>query len=337
MLRSQFRRGFTLIELLVTIAIIAILVALLLPAVQQAREAARRASCKNNMHQFGVALGSYFDTFTMLPAGCVNPRGPIAHRPAGFHHSWIWALLPHLDQRSASDGLDQNLGAYDVANRPVARLVLPILLCPSDTPSRTSIDRVMRGAGLNNYAGVHHPVEAPIDTTNHGSFYVNSFLRYEEIPDGTAYTIGLGEIFRDPTNLGWVSGTRSTLRNTSGINKTKVGIRPYANDPATIVDQKQVEDSAPLDEIFPLGPEPGGDEDATEMLPTPEEGAILRPPAPPVAVNLDYSVGGFDSRHAGGAQFLLLDSSSRFISENISPGLFEQLADRADGGVTAEF
>jgi len=337
MLRSQSRRGFTLIELLVTIAIIAILVALLLPAVQQAREAARRASCKNNLHQFGVALGSYYDAFTMLPAGCVNPRGPIAHRPAGFHHSWIWALLPHLDQKPAFNGLNQDLGSYDLANRPVAKVVLPVLLCTSDTPSRTSIDRVMRGAGLNNYAGVHHPVEAPIDTTNHGSFYVNSFLRYEDVPDGMAYTIGLGEILRDPTDLGWVSGTRSTLRNASTLNKTKVATRPYANDPATIVEQKQIEDTAPSAELFPLDPEPGVDEESSEKLPTPQEGAILRPPAPPLAVNLDYSVGGFDSRHTGGAHFLLLDSSTRFLSQNISPGIFEQLADRADGSVTQEF
>jgi prepilin-type N-terminal cleavage/methylation domain-containing protein len=334
--RPQSRRGFTLIELLVTIAIISILVALLLPAVQQAREAARRSQCKNNLRQLGVALSSYYDGFTMLPAGCVNRRGPIAHRPAGFHHSLFWALLPHMDQSAAFAKLDQDVGAYDVANRPVAKQVVPTLICPSDIPLRHSTDRVMRGAGLNNYVGVHHPVEAPIDTTNHGSFYVNSFLRYEEFSDGTANTIGIGEILKEPTNLGWVSGTRSTLRNASEFNKAKKGrVRPYANDPATVVERSQEPEPAPVpdEELFLSEPEDGEEPKPAE----PKEGAILRPPAPPLAVNLDYAVGGLTSLHTGGAHFQMMDSSVRFLSENINPVTFQQLADRADGGTPADF
>ncbi len=338
MLRSQSRPGFTLIELLVTIAIIAILVALLLPAVQQAREAARRTQCKNNLRQLGVALGSYYDGFTMLPAGCVNRRGPIAHRPAGFHHSLFWALLPHLDQAAAFAKLDQDLGAYDVANREVARLVLPVLICTSDIPLRRSTDRVMRGAGLNNYAGVHHPVEAPIDTTNHGSFYVNSFLQFEEFTDGMSHTIGIGEILKDPTNLGWISGTRSTLRNASALNKAnKRGVRPYANDPATVVDRSTMPDFAPEEEVFLYELEPETEEGEEPKPAVVEEGALLRPPAPAMAVNLDYTVGGFDSPHTGGAQFLMMDTSVRFLSENIAPDTFQRLADRADGGPMVEF
>jgi prepilin-type N-terminal cleavage/methylation domain-containing protein len=336
--QTQIRRGFTLIELLVTIAIIAILIALLLPAVMQAREAARRTQCKNNLRQLGLAVGNYYDAFTMLPAGCVNRRGPIAHRPAGFHHSLFWAILPYLDQKNAFDKLDQDLGAYDIPNRPVSRQLLPVLVCTSDIPIRRSTDRVMRGAALNNYAGVHHPVEAPIDTNNHGTFYVNSFLQYEEFLDGTAHTIGIGEILKDPTNLGWISGTRSTLRNASEINKAKKAFRPYSNDTNTIVERARNEpEPAPVDEVF-LADEPvEGDPDADSKPAVVEEGAILRPPAPAMAVNLDYTVGGFSSLHAGGSQFLLMDSSVRFISENIQPNLFQQLADRADGGDTPEF
>ncbi|MCA9099277.1 MAG: DUF1559 domain-containing protein, partial [Planctomycetaceae bacterium] len=92
------RAGFTLIELLVVIAIMAILVALLLPAVQQAREAARRMSCKNNLRQIGLALQNYYDAHTLFPPGCVNSTGPIVQRPVGYHHSWIVSLLPYLDQ-----------------------------------------------------------------------------------------------------------------------------------------------------------------------------------------------------------------------------------------------
>jgi prepilin-type N-terminal cleavage/methylation domain-containing protein len=339
MLRTPSRHGFTLIELLVTIAIIAILIALLLPAVQQAREAARRTQCKNNLRQLGVALSSYYDGFTMLPAGCINSRGPIAHRPAGFHHSLFAALLPHMDQSAAFAKLDQNLGAYDVANREVARLILPVLICTTDVPMNRSQDRVMRGAGLNNYAGVHHPVEAPIDTTNHGSFYVNSFLRYEEFSDGTSQTIGIGEILKDPTDFGWISGTRSTLRNASALNKSKNLIRPFANDPTTVIDRSNPVEPVDQPEVelwltdLTAEPEEGQEQKAAE----PQEGAILRPPAPAMAVNLDYDVGGFASSHTGGAQFLLMDSSVRFLSENIAPDSFQRLANRADGQPSFEF
>jgi prepilin-type N-terminal cleavage/methylation domain-containing protein len=338
MLRSPSRRGFTLIELLVAIAIIAILVALLLPAVQQAREAARRAQCKNNLRQLGLAVSSYYDSFAMLPAGCVNRRGPIALRPAGFHHSLFWALLPYVDQGAAYAQLDQDLGAYDVANRPVAKVVLPVLICPSDVQLRFSTERVMRGAALNNYAGVHHPVEAPIDTTNHGSFYVNSFLAYGEFLDGTANTIGMGEILKDPTLLGWVSGTRSTLRNPSSLNQSKNAFRPFGNDPDAVIDRtsEPAVDDVEL-EFFPLEVPAETDENGEPKPVAEEEGALIRPPAPAMAINLDYAVGGFDSQHVGGGHFSMMDSSVRFISENIAPDTFQRLADRADGGILQEF
>ncbi|HVJ67566.1 MAG TPA: DUF1559 domain-containing protein [Caulifigura sp.] len=336
---TRFRRGFTLIELLVTIAIIAVLVSLLLPAVMAVREAARRTQCKNHLRQLGVAIGSYYDSFTMLPAGCVNSRGPIARRPAGFHHSWLWALLPHMDQVAAFQKLDQNRGAYDAANRSVATLVIPMLNCPSDMTTKTSIDRVMKNAGLTNYVGVHHPVEAPIDTTNHGSFYVNSFLRYDEIADGTSQTIGLGEALREATDLGWVSGTRSTLRNAGGgINVRGTPRRPFANDPATIIEPEPaptVDDDAAV-EVFPLGPGAEGEIPGEETTPK-NEGAVLRPPAPAVAFNLDYAVGGFSSEHTGGAHFLLLDGSCRFLSQNLTGYQLQQLANRADGAESFEF
>jgi prepilin-type N-terminal cleavage/methylation domain-containing protein len=331
-----FRRGFTLIELLVSIAIIAILTVMLIPAVFQAREAARRTQCKNNLRQIGIAINNYADAFAMLPAGCVNPRGPIAKRPAGFHHSWAWAILPQLDQRSAFDKLDQNLGAYHPQNRSVAKLVLPVLICPSDMTARTSIDPVMRGAGLNNYVGIHHPVEAPIDTTNHGTFYVNSFLRHEDLYDGTSYTLGVAEILRDPTDLGWVSGTRSTLRNASEVNSRLAAVRPYANDPGQVL-EPAADETVILEEEFPpelVTLDGGAAEEMAETVPLVESD---RPPAPPTTINLDYQVGGLSSRHTGGIQCLMMDGAARFVSENIDPGTLQHLADRADGVKTAEF
>ena len=99
---SQRRlRGFTLLELLIVIAIVAVLIALLLPAVQQARENARRVQCQNNLVQLGVALQHYNQTFSVLPPGCVNDVGPILADGQGYRIGWIAQILPFLGQ----DGL----------------------------------------------------------------------------------------------------------------------------------------------------------------------------------------------------------------------------------------
>src|SRR5262249_45290010 len=92
------RAGFTLIELLTVIAIIAVLIALLLPSVQASRDAARRAQCRSNLLQLGVALGNYMSTHHVLPPGVVEPKGPIINVPKGYHMGWAVQLLPFLQQ-----------------------------------------------------------------------------------------------------------------------------------------------------------------------------------------------------------------------------------------------
>src|SRR4051794_30989678 len=94
------RPAFTLIELLVVIAIIAILIALLLPAIQSSREMARRVQCSNNLLQLGVALGHYASTHQVLPPGVVNQTGPILNLPNGYHVGWAVQILPFLEQKS---------------------------------------------------------------------------------------------------------------------------------------------------------------------------------------------------------------------------------------------
>ncbi len=128
----QRRRGFTFIELLVVIAIISILVALLLPAVQQAREAARRTVCKSQLMQLGIALQNYHDAFEMFPAGTVNPTGPVISEPSGYHRSWIIAILPYLEQRALAEQFHEALRVYDPSNDAARAHVLEVLRCPSD-------------------------------------------------------------------------------------------------------------------------------------------------------------------------------------------------------------
>ena len=210
------RRAFTLVELLVVIAIIGILVGLLLPAVQAAREAARRTKCANNLTQLGLAVHLFEFSAEHLPSGVINPDGPIRNEEIGQHVSWTVQILPFIEQRNAYKQFDQQAGTYASQNEPVRRLPIPTLRCPS-SPARPPEN----GPGLSDYAGCHHDREAPIDADNNGLLFLNSKVRYSEILDGSSQTILLGEVIAFPASFGWASGTRATLRNTSGFEELK--------------------------------------------------------------------------------------------------------------------
>ena len=232
------RRGFTLIELLVVIAIIAILIALLLPAVQQAREAARRTQCKNNLAQIALALHNYDMAHGSLPIGSVNPTGPIVSEPQGYHMSWLAQLLPFMDQQPLYSQIDFHVGAYDPKNEFARKTMLVTVLCPSDF-------RYGGGGqsepGRSSFAGCHHDVEAAIDHGNHGVLVLNQAISFDSITDGAASTIFVGEKALQDGELGWISGTRATLRNTGhriNLNlqslRNQFPIQPTANSPAAI-------------------------------------------------------------------------------------------------------
>jgi prepilin-type N-terminal cleavage/methylation domain-containing protein/prepilin-type processing-associated H-X9-DG protein len=202
--------GFTLIELLVVIAIIAVLIGLLLPAVQSAREAARRAQCLNNLMQLGIALHNYEGAHEALPPGVVNPSGPIKNTPQGYHFGWLTQILRYIEEGNIDNHLDRSASVYAPANVTACQKVVAIFLCPSD-PKGYSLPAPT--PAQSNYAGCHHDVEAPIAANNNGVLFLNSHVRYEDITDGSAHTIFIGEKLVTG-DLGWASGTRATLRNT---------------------------------------------------------------------------------------------------------------------------
>jgi len=288
---TSSRRGFTLVELLVVIAIIGILIALLLPAIQAAREAARRAQCLNNLSQLGIALANYESACEVFPPGVVDPKGPIRNVPQGYHMSWIVQLLPYIEEGSAYQQTDFSVGVYDKKNQMVRTLPISILACPSYGGTNR-----IRGGWLSNYAACHHDVEAPIDADNNGVFFLNSSIRRKDITDGTTHTIFIGEKLGSEIDFGWMSGTRSTLRNTgTPINMTLgdcgyVYNAPWGDEPAE-TEEEQVE----------IGPQ--------EAL----------------------NVGGFGSSHYNVTNFLFGDGAVRPVVEDVDPGILRQLGSRADG------
>jgi prepilin-type N-terminal cleavage/methylation domain-containing protein/prepilin-type processing-associated H-X9-DG protein len=219
------RKGFTLVELLVVIAIIGILVALLLPAIQAAREAARRTSCLNNVTQLGLAVHNYQFNFETFPPGVTDPKGPIRNEPEGQHVSWIVQILPYMEERALFSRFDQAAGAYAGVNAPVRSTTVAILMCPSTPREPTNETSTI---AYTTYAGCYNDVEAPIDVDNHGLMFLNSHVRYDEIYDGSSKTLLIAEKLIRPDDLGWVSGTRATLRNTTKIEAPKPQFAPSA-------------------------------------------------------------------------------------------------------------
>lgn len=293
--RRRCDSAFTLVELLVVIAIIGILIALLLPAVQAAREAARRTQCTNHLGQIALAVANYESAFASLPPGVLDTSGPIQSVPKGHHISWLAHILPQLEQRNAYNAIDFSASAYAPANAAARNWGARVLTCPSDNGILTG-----RGiVGMSNYAGCHHDLEAPIDADNHGVLFLNSHVRLSDISDGTSQTILCGEKLLVQADLGWLSGTRATLRNTGNpINgSTRRG---------GVLEQ--------------IGEVPSFN---------PYAGAGGGGPAAPAKAPL--VVGGFESNHPGGAQAAFADGSVHFLMDNIDLTAFSQLGHRADG------
>ena len=287
-------RGFTLIELLLVVGIIAVLISLLLPAIQSSRENARRVQCSKNLMQIGLALANYASTHKVFPPGVVNDKGPISNVPVGYHFGWAVQILPYLEQAPVYREFDFSQSVYAPRNDTARGHRIQSFLCPSDGRN-----------GLTSYAACHHDVEAPIAADNHGIFFLNSRISYDDISDGPAFTILAGEFLtgRGPS-LGWAVGTMSSLRNT--------GVPINYDDPIT-------GNKAPA--RMPVN----RSSDLSELSSLIKDG--LLPPG---------YVGGFSSHHPGGANFLFGDGSVRFLSQKIRVPVYRSLGNRGDGNLISD-
>ena len=318
----KHKRGFTLIELLVVIAIIAVLIALFLPAVQQAREAARRSQCKNNLKQLGLAIHNYHDTHNIFPSGMLNwptPPGQLPKPPNFRAVSLFCLLLPYLDQGPLANEWDYNNPFLNVVAQRTAN-ILPVLVCPSDvmaTPINESVPTSVVPPSLARYAlgsyggnagrWSYHPSRLPSGFVPDGLFYLNSKHKMRDIVDGTSSTLCFGErAHRDVAYRVWA---------TANARSTMDGYRFWA----------------PSTGLPGLGDVTLGTDQRINYR-HPKSGTV-----PNQNSYEDARVSAHGSEHVGGSHVTLCDGSARFISENIDQSIWAALGTRAKGEIVGEF
>ncbi len=213
------RRGFTLIELLVVIAIIAVLIGLLLPAVQKVREAANRLKCQNNLKQIGIALHGYHDRDSALPPGFRYLPTVSGARTQGSEATWVTHILPELEQEPLAKRVDWT-GAFGfVGGNPsdtnylVATTPLKVFQCPSDPGTGTKGDQLAVGSYVANNGSGPLVERSAADTAPRptGTFGMNTRLRFTDIGDGTNSTALASE-----TLMGVEHDQRGTLHYPEG-------------------------------------------------------------------------------------------------------------------------
>jgi prepilin-type N-terminal cleavage/methylation domain-containing protein/prepilin-type processing-associated H-X9-DG protein len=224
---SRSSNGFTLVELLVVIAIIGILVALLLPAIQAAREAARRSQCLNNLKQIGLACQNYADAKKALPPGYTAGTNPDSTAPG-----WGWAtyLLPYFEETLLYQQLDL---AKPVETQADIQTMLPVFICPSDqispTPFEVTSDslELICAAAPSSYAATVGDDASEVDApTGDGVFYRNSKTRLKDITDGLTKTTFIGDRAWADTHSIWAGAPDMAVTRPGELNPWQTATAP---------------------------------------------------------------------------------------------------------------
>lgn len=292
------KRGFTVIELLIVSAISAVLAALLLPAVQQAREAARRSTCKNNMKQLGLALHNYHDTHRVFPPGFVSIKN-------SNQIGWQTFISPFIDQaplyndlQSATDGWNTDWNANLKAVK-LAKTVITAYQCPTDPGSGKKNGG--KGTGLNTRWVVKAGKDLKdthVATSNYLAnkkvFFKNSKVRMRDFTDGTSNTVMAGE--------------RGTKVGYGGI---WIGAHRWGKEEGAYSSSSILGDMLGKDKNVPF---------------------TINSKA-----SLAHRMNTFSSSHVGGAHFNIGDGRVRFLSENINTKIYHHLATYAGGEAIGEY
>ena len=317
---NRISKGFTLVELLVVIAIIGILIGMLLPAVQQVREAARRTQCANQMRQMTLGMMNYESAFGHFPAGITssfNANGDPEWRRAGL--CWGAVILPHVEQISLYNqvtGVTDNLSDFgpgwtnanatnwglpglntDLNGQFAANVVLPIFQCPSDTMGEFQTRRTQGGDlhAKSNYVGVSGSGFKHNQRTNgppNGILYVNSETTFGNIPDGSSNTFIIGE--RDGALIGTDSAGDERIRGASVWCSS--GRAEWLDTCLAPTTQNPI-----------------------HFLNT------------PVTSEVSVQWHPFSSQHPGGATFGRSDGSVDFVAEEIAGDVYEAMGTRGGG------
>ncbi|MEM6692963.1 MAG: DUF1559 domain-containing protein [Planctomycetota bacterium] len=213
-------RGLTAGEVIVVAILLFIMMAIMLPALARMRASTRLSNCRFNLQQLHLALENYAATHERFPSGVVNSTGPVLSVADGYHHNWIEGILPNLNASGLWQQIDRDVSIYHSNNDLPREARIVKFICPSAS---------MISDVTSCYAAIHSSVETPIDQYNDGVFFLNSTIHRDDIVDGLNHTLFLGEKLADlPPDLGWLSGTRCTLRNTGH----RLNQKPPEDDPA---------------------------------------------------------------------------------------------------------
>lgn len=314
--RLSKRPGFTLVELLVVIAIIGILVALLLPAVQAAREAARRMSCGNNSKQLGIALHNYHDSHSSFPPESIWVYDTVGNKNPGDYlprnYTWIAMLLPYIEQNQMAEQMDDNLPIWPQVDQNGQRFVavqLKVLTCPSD-PGISVNGEGSHGMSYTNYSGAEgYDWWARRNDRLGGVFTLHSATRFRDILDGTSNTIALGET----SSFGFGGGGH--LRTGRGQRRNSAGAAVFR--PALV--------SPPFSDSQGSAGYKYPSPDGANAPQTSWQWWRRAPHAYKATYLHCFGVNGewpgASSHHPTGAQFVMSDGAVKFINENVDyPG-----------------